>query len=110
MVIQILQLSKIKASNWFILIFIECGIAKFASRVVGGQNAEVSITTAVFWLAYLRKSGSYVYHWLNLPLLWSAAGKTKTTPDFSLFFQTQSLYLSIELHERGNELLLLCHN
>ena len=43
-------------------------------------------TTAVFWLAYLHKSGSDVSHWLNLPLLWAAAGNTNTTPDFSILF------------------------
>ena len=43
-------------------------------------------TTAVFWLAYLRKFGSDISHWLKLPLLWSAACNTNTTPDFSILF------------------------
>ena len=51
-----------------------------------GSGLGLVVTTAVFWLAYLHKSGSDVSHWLNLPLLWAAAGNTNTTPDFSILF------------------------
>ena len=56
---------------------------------------ESPYTTAVFWLAYLRKFGSNVSHWLKLPLLWSAAGNTNATPYFSILISdTVSLLIN----------------